>query len=236
MDGEGLERATSALRQGSFVLIHDSVGRENEVDMVIAAEHVKPSHVAKMRRDAGGLLCVALDPGLAKRLGLPYITEALSSAGRDFPVLLKLVENKMPYGDPPAFSITVSHRSARTGITDEERAATIRELARVCKAARASGEGFVEEFVSNFRSPGHVHILIASDGLLGTRKGHTELAVYLAHLAGLTPVVAVCEMLDPRSYKALSLEGARIYARKNGVPLITSDKLIEAYITGIKVA
>ena len=75
-----LESALESLKRGEFVLLHDSAGRENEIDMVVAAEFITPEHVARMRQHAGGLLCLAIDNSFAKNLGVRYMHEILSES------------------------------------------------------------------------------------------------------------------------------------------------------------
>ena len=84
-----------------------------------------------------------------------------------------------------------------------------------------------KKFVSSFKTPGHVPLLIASKGLLTSRQGHTEMSVYLTKLAGLTPVTAICEMMDAETYNALSIEKAEKYAKQNAIPLIDGKELLE---------
>ena len=210
--------AADSLRRGEFVLLYDSESRENEVDMVVAAEHATPEHVARMRVHAGGLLCTALDGSLGRRLGLRYMHEILASdpGSRD------LAGGASPYGDMPTFSVSVNHRSTYTGVTDRDRATTIREIARLHGAPDPRAE-----FASGFRAPGHVHLLLAADGLLGSRQGHTEMSVYLARLAGLAPAAAICEMMDAQTYAALSPEKARAFAVQNGIPFLDGRELLE---------
>ena len=124
----------------------------------------------------------------------------------------------LPYDERSAFSISVNHRRTFTGVTDEDRALTIRELGKL--GALAMDAPMIEEFGRNFRSPGHVPLLRAANGLLAERTGHTELAVVLAELAGVTPALAICEMLDATTGKALGLAKASEYARKKGMPLL----------------
>jgi 3,4-dihydroxy 2-butanone 4-phosphate synthase len=217
-----IEEAISALRSGKFVLIHDEKSREDEIDMVIAAERVRPWHVATMRNDAGGLLCVAITNEITVKLGLVYMQEIMQSLSNVNPIFAKLSKGKSPYGDNPSFSISVNHRDTYTGITDVDRALTISKMAEVFKKIDSGG---AEEFARNFRAPGHVPILIASKGLLQERKGHTELCVYLTQLAELTPVVAICEMLDSTTYRALSASKAKIYSDKAAIPLLEASQL-----------
>lgn len=217
-----LAEAIAALRAGRFVLVHDDKGRENEIDMVIAAEHVKPDHVAKMRKDAGGLLCLAIANDITTKLGLVYMHDMIASMGGVNPIFSKLTEGKAAYGDRPSFSIAVNHRNTYTGITDSDRALTISKMAEICRKIDSNG---VEEFAKNFRAPGHVPILIASKRLLHDRMGHTELCVYLAKLAGIIPAVAICEMMDSITHRALSVETAQEYANKFNIPLVDASEL-----------
>jgi len=210
------------MRSGRFVLVHDDKARENEIDMVIPAEHVTPRNIADMRNNAGGLICLAIPNEVATKLGLAYMHDILVGLSKVNQVFSKLSFGKSPYGDKPSFSIAVNHRDTYTGITDADRALTIFAMAKICKNIDYGG---VEEFGRNFRAPGHVPILIASKRLIQERAGHTELCLYLARLAGLTPAVVICEMLDSITYKALSAEKAKSYAIKAGLPFVESSQL-----------
>jgi 3,4-dihydroxy 2-butanone 4-phosphate synthase len=217
-----LGEAMAALKAGRFVLVHDDKGRENEIDMVVAAEHANPQHIAAMRNDAGGLVCLAIANEITAKLGLVYMHDMIAGMGKVNPVFSKLTEGKAAYGDKPSFSIAVNHRSTFTGITDQDRALTISRMAQVCKNIDSGG---VDEFANNFRAPGHVPILIASRRLLQDRMGHTELCVYLAKLAGIIPAVAICEMMDSTTHRALSIEAAQEYAAKFNIPLVDASEL-----------
>ncbi|HJU34019.1 MAG TPA: 3,4-dihydroxy-2-butanone-4-phosphate synthase [Nitrososphaera sp.] len=217
-----LAEAIAALKTGRFVLVHDDKARENEIDMVIAAEHIKPYHIATMRKDAGGLVCLAVSNEITSKLGLVYMHDIIADMGKVNPIFSKLTEGRATYGDKPSFSIAVNHRSTYTGITDQDRALTISKIAEVCKNIDNGG---IEQFGREFRAPGHVPILIASKHLLDERMGHTELCVYLTQLAGVTPAVAICEMLDSMTHKALSIEAGQKYAARFGVPLIEASEL-----------
>lgn len=221
-----IEDAIDALRQGKFVLLHDGKDRENEVDMLIAAEHLRPEHIASMRKDAGGLICLALSYKVASGLGLTYMHDMLKRVADSNNILSRIIYSSTPYGDKPSFSITINHRDTYTGITDRDRALTISSMARVAAKVMNgnSGEG-IEEFASSFRSPGHVPLLIASKGLLAERRGHTEMAIRLAEVAGIAPAVAICEMLDSSTYTALSLDKAYKYARVNELCIIEGSML-----------
>lgn len=217
-----LAEAIAALRTGKFVLVHDDKKRENEIDMIVAAEHIKPQHIAIMRNDAGGLVCLAIANEVTSKLGLAYMHDIIADMGKVNPVFFRLTEGKAAYGDKPSFSISINHRATYTGITDNDRALTISKMAEVCKNINSNG---IEIFARSFRSPGHVPILIASKRLLHERMGHTELCVYLMQLAELIPAVVICEMMDSRTHKALSIEEAQKYADKFDIPLIDASEL-----------
>jgi len=214
-----LESGLESLKRGEFVLLFDSEGRENEIDMMVAAQFVTPEHVARMRQHAGGLLCISIDYNFASSLELKYMHEILAESTFSNK---EMIMGLAPYGDHPTFSITINHYQTYTGITDKDRALTIREMANIFNVDNKK-----KKFVSSFKTPGHVPLLIASKGLLSKRQGHTEMSVYLTQIAGLTPVAAICEMMDAETYTALSLDKAEKYARQNAIPLIDGKELLE---------
>ena len=128
-----IEEAVDTLSDGKFVLVHDDKGREDEIDMVIAAEYITPENIATMRNDAGGLLCLAISNEITTKLGLTYMHDIIQSLSSINPIFSKLTYGKSPYGDKPSFSITVNHRDTYTGITDIDRALTISKMAEICK-------------------------------------------------------------------------------------------------------
>ncbi|GFN40985.1 MAG: 3,4-dihydroxy-2-butanone 4-phosphate synthase [Nitrosopumilales archaeon] len=217
-----LESAIASLKRGEFVLLFDSAGRENEIDMVVAAEFATPEHVARMRQHAGGLLCLAIDHSFGQKLGLRYMHDILSNSDSLDSDSKEMIMGLAPYGDRPTFSISINHYQTYTGITDHDRALTINEMANLYKV-----ENNRKKFVSSFKTPGHVPLLIASKGLLVNRQGHTEMSVYLARIAELTPVTAICEMMDAETYSALSFERAQKYAKQNAIPFVDGKELIE---------
>jgi len=217
-----LESAIASLKRGEFVLLFDSAGRENEIDMVVAAEFATPEHVARMRQHAGGLLCLAIDHSFGQQLGLRYMHDILSNSDSLDSDSKEMIMGFAPYGDRPTFSISINHYQTYTGITDHDRALTINEMANLYKV-----ENNRKKFVSSFKTPGHVPLLIASKGLLVNRQGHTEMSVYLARIAELTPVTAICEMMDAETYSALSFEKAQKYAKQNAIPFVDGKELIE---------
>src|SRR6056297_2294815 len=202
-DSEAAEAAVAAFARGEPVLIHDAADREGETDIVYPAGAVTPEAVARLRNDAGGLVCVALSDAVAEALSLPFMQSVL-----DHPTS---ADHELAYDERSSFSLTVNHRDTFTGITDEDRSLTITELAAL--AAEPAPDSFAE----SFRSPGHVHLLRAAPDLLGDREGHTELGIALADAADQPPAVVVCEMLDDETGGALSPADARAYAADEGL-------------------
>lgn len=215
-----IEAALRALAAGEFVLIYDFDSREGETDFAIRADTVTPRHICQMRKDGGGLICTAVHPVAARRLGLPFAYELLNGSG----VVEKVGE--VPY-DPKnrsSFSIWVNHRSTYTGITDRDRAITINAIAAEVKRSLNGGG---RDFAREFRSPGHVAILRAADRLLDQRYGQTELSIALAIGANVTPSIAICEMLDDESGLALDKKKAMEYAEKKGLVFIEGEEILE---------
>lgn len=219
-----LDEVISSLRQGNFILLHDEGKRENEVDMVVAAEFVTPEHISRMRNDAGGLICMSINNEFATSLGLGYMHEILFNSQKFDSNSKKMIIGTAPYGDRPSFSISINHKNTFTGITDKDRALTISEMAKLYNTKNLNKK---EDFNSIFKTPGHVPLLISSEGLLSNRRGHTEMSIYLMNLAGLTPVTAICEMLDSQTYTALSTEKAKKYANDYGMPYFDGSDLVK---------
>jgi 3,4-dihydroxy 2-butanone 4-phosphate synthase len=205
--------AVDAFRRGDPVLIHDAADREGETDIVYPAGAVTPEAVARLRNDAGGLVCVALSDDVARALELPFMQDVL-----DHPTS---ADHDLAYDERSSFSLTVNHRDTFTGITDDDRSLTIRELAALATDPDA------DAFADSFRSPGHVHLLRAAPGLLGDRKGHTELGIALAAAADRPPAVVVCEMLDDETGGALPPAAARAYADREGLPYVEGRAIVE---------
>lgn len=222
-----VRRALRDLRAGRPVLLFDADDREAETDFIQGAVFTKPSDVARFRRDGGGLICVAVHPDAARRLRLPFMTDILQrAAGNGFADLRKVSDLRLPYDARSSFSLWVNHRATFTGITDVDRSKTIRELGRaVDDALRRRPVDFGERF----RSPGHVSICRAAEGLLAKRQGQTELSVALARMAGIPPAMVMCEMMDARSGKALPKARAREYGRRRGLVWLEGAEVVEAF-------
>ena len=192
-----IQEAIAALREGKFILLYDFDDREGETDFAIRADAVTPRHILQMRKDGGGLICTAVDPEAAQRLGLPFASELLRSSG------VAEKEGDIPYDrkNHSSFSLWVNHRNTFTGVTDNDRARTINAIAEQVKRSLNGGGA---DFHEQFRTPGHVALLRAAEGLLSQRRGQTELSVALARMAGIVPAVTICEMLDDSTGNALS--------------------------------
>jgi 3,4-dihydroxy 2-butanone 4-phosphate synthase len=231
MPSENISNAIKSLAEGKFILLFDREGREEEVDLVKLAEMVKPEDVFTLRRDAGGLICVAMHPEIWHRWELPFLHELFQSCYCNYGVLEAMIPNDIPYDEKSAFSVTINHRKTFTGITDKDRALTIRELGLLGKKTYydKSDNNWKEELGKNFRSPGHVHLLLATDGLLKKRQGHTELTVSLAEIGSLNPVLVLCEMLDGKTSRALSVNEAKKYAQKNNMVYVSGVEIMDEY-------
>lgn len=207
-------RALEAFGRGDPVLVHDADSREDETDIIYPADAVDADAVARLRNDAGGLICVALSAPVADAFDLPFLAAELSHPASE--------DIELAYGDRSSFSLPVNHRETRTGITDRDRALTIGELA----SAAANPDAVT--FADRFHAPGHVPLLRAADGLFGTRRGHTELGVAMAIATGRAPAAVVCEMLDDDTGEALPTPQAREYARRNDLHFLEGETVIES--------
>ena len=103
-----------------------------------------------------------------------------------------------------------------------DRALTIKEMAKLYDSDDPK-----TDFVSSFKTPGHVPVLLASNGLLDSRTGHTEMSIYLTKLAKLSPITTICEMMDSETYSALSVKKAERYAKENAIPFVNGKELLE---------
>jgi 3,4-dihydroxy 2-butanone 4-phosphate synthase/GTP cyclohydrolase II len=191
-----IPEALEALRAGRMVIVVDDRDRENEGDLVIAADRVTPDAVNFMARHGRGLICAALTGERCDELDLP----------------LMVAVNEAPLGT--AFTVSVEARKGTTtGVSAADRAVTIRAL--VDPATRPG----------DLVRPGHVFPLRAQPGGVLRRAGHTEAAVDLARLAGLTPAGVVCEVLDDDGRMA-RLPRLRELAQEHELPLVAIADLI----------
>lgn len=175
MQFDTVEAAIRAIADGEMVIVVDDDDRENEGDLVMAAVKATPQHIAFMIRHTSGIICAPLTVERALALGLDPMVR----------------DNNAPLGT--AFTVSADYREGlTTGISGEERANTVRAL--------ANGNTIASDFVR----PGHVFPIIARDGGVLVRSGHTEAATDLARLAGLAPVGVIGELMnDDGSVKRL---------------------------------
>ncbi|MCH2127622.1 MAG: 3,4-dihydroxy-2-butanone-4-phosphate synthase [Pirellulaceae bacterium] len=167
-----IQEAIDAIARGELVIVVDAEDRENEGDFVCAAERISPELVNFMITHGRGLPCVSLLPEACRKLSLNPMVD----------------DNTAPLRT--AFTVTVDHRSVKTGITADERAETIRAL--VDPASEPN----------DFLRPGHILPLVAKEGGVLRRAGHTEAAVDLARMAGLAPAGVLCEILNEEGGRA----------------------------------
>ncbi|MEV0070793.1 3,4-dihydroxy-2-butanone-4-phosphate synthase, partial [Amycolatopsis sp. NPDC050768] len=167
--GEGIEAAIVDIAAGKAVVVVDDEDRENEGDLIFAAEKATPELLAFMVRYTSGYVCVALTEAEADRLDLPPMYHT----------------NQDVRGT--AYSVTVdAAEGITTGISAADRAHTMRLLADPAASAK------------DFRRPGHVVPLRAKEGGVLRRPGHTEAAVDLARMAGLNPAGVLCEIVSQK--------------------------------------
>jgi 3,4-dihydroxy 2-butanone 4-phosphate synthase len=210
-----VDSAIETFRRGEPVCIHDATDREGETDLIYPAGAVTPEAVARLRNDAGGLVCTALSHEVAEAFELPFLQDEL-----DHPAA---ASHDLGYDDRSSFSLPVNHRETHTGITDEDRALTIQELAAGARTPERT------DFAATFRTPGHVHVLRGAPNLLAERRGHTELGLALADAAGREPAVVVCEMLNSETGLALSPSDAAAYADANDIPFVEGAQLVDRF-------
>lgn len=212
--------ALSALKKGEMVLLYDFDNRERETDLAMRSDMITHRDICRMRHDGGGLICTAIPYASAKKLGLPYARDVLKNCA--------MVEQlgDIPY-DPTnnsSFSLWVNHRDTFTGITDNDRTLTVNALSRVVQDTIADRP---VSFKEQFRTPGHMPVLIAAERLLDQRHGQTELSVAMAEMAGINPAITICEMLDDETGLALSKEKALTYAKKHGLVFVEGYEVLE---------
>ncbi len=198
---DSIEEALEDFRNGKFVVVVDDEDRENEGDLIIAAEKITPEDVNFMLKNARGVLCVPITDARCRELELPRQVD----------------DNTSVLGTP--FTVTVDKlEGCSTGVSIQDRAATIRALADP------------ESVPSTFGRPGHINPLYAQDRGVLQRAGHTEAAVDLARLAGLYPAAALMEIMSDDGSMA-RLPELRRRADEWGMKLISIRDLIAYRLT-----
>lgn len=189
--------ALDAIRRGEMVVVLDGEDRENEGDLIMAAELVTPEDMVFIVRRGAGLVCTAIEAGRADALDLPLMVERNTERERT------------------AFTVTVDAASGTTtGISADDRATTVRLLAD--PDARPA----------DLLRPGHMHVLRARSGGVLQRAGHTEAAVDLARLAGLQPAGVLCEILSESGTGMARRPELEQFAERHGLLMITIADLV----------
>lgn len=226
---EKVQRALSDLKNGKFILIYDDDSREGETDLVISSEFVTPDSIRIMRKDGGGLIFLMISNEIAKKLKLPFLADMYAHIDNKYPVLKELVPDDIPYDTKSSFSLYINHRDTFTGITDIDRSLTMKRFADLSKRIKKLNDGMATKmFGKEFRSPGHIPICVATETLLDSRKGHTELVVSMMKMANLTPIGSGCEIMGDNG-KALSKIKAQQYAEKNGLIFLEGKEIVKAW-------
>ena len=198
MHHDRLDQAIRAFREGRAVVLQDDPDRENEGDLIIAAEMISEEIMAMMIRDCSGIVCLCVEDNLARHLDLAQMVE----------------RNTNNHGT--AFTVSIEARAGITsGVSAHDRVATI--LAAVRPGARPG----------DLARPGHVFPLRAHPDGLQARRGHTEGSVELARMAGLRPAAVLCELMNPDG-TMMRGPALRAFAEEHGFPLLTIQDLVEA--------
>ncbi|WP_062514898.1 bifunctional 3,4-dihydroxy-2-butanone-4-phosphate synthase/GTP cyclohydrolase II [Halobacillus sp. KGW1] len=193
---DSIEKALEDLKAGKVVIVCDDEDRENEGDFIGIAEHATPEMINFMIKYGRGLVCAP-------------VTEALAS---DLELMPMVDSNSDP--NQTAFTVSIDHTSTTTGISAEERARTVREMLNP------------EATAADFQRPGHIFPLIAKEGGVLRRAGHTEAAVDLARLAGAKPAGVICEIIKDDGTMA-RVPDLREMADEFNIPMITIADLIQ---------
>lgn len=192
-----IEQALEDMRQGKPVLVMDDFDRENEADLIVAAETLNVETMARMIRDGSGIVCLTLTDELANHLELPPMVQDNSSQFKT------------------AFTVTIeAAQGVTTGVSAKDRTTTI--LAAIKDGAIAS----------DLNRPGHIFPLRGRDGGVLTRRGHTEGSIDLARLAGLKPSGVLCEVTNPDGSMASGIQ-VLSYAQTHHLTLITIEELVQ---------
>lgn len=195
---ERVERAIVDLRAGKMIVLTDHPERENEGDIIFPAEIITPEVINFMIRHCSGIICLSLQNAQFHQLGLSY--------------MVPTNENTSKCGTPFTVSIDAKH-GITTGVSARDRAATI--LAAVNEKAT----------VKDIVKPGHIFPLLAQEGGILQRQGHTEGAVDIVRLAGFKPVAALCEIMNPDGTMS-SGDKLQTFAALHQLSVLSIDDLI----------
>ncbi len=190
-----VQTALTALGRGGMVVVRDDTDREDEADLIVAAEFVSTQQMAFLVRHTTGIVCAPMSAERADALRLPPM----------------VTDNQDKHGT--AFTVSVDHRDTETGVSATERTVTVRALSDPLTLA------------ADLRRPGHIFPLRARDGGVLVRAGHTEAAVDLTTLAGLSGVAVISELVDD---DGSMLRGRRVtdFAETHGLPVLAVADLV----------
>ncbi|MDP6011026.1 MAG: 3,4-dihydroxy-2-butanone-4-phosphate synthase [Candidatus Poseidoniaceae archaeon] len=222
-----LQAAIEAFSKGLPICVFDAEWREGETDLLFPARSATPAAIRQLRKDCGGLLFLAIGHEVGELFKLPFLQDLHTEQAlvTKYPVLGELVTNDLQYDARSAFTLSLNHRDTFTGITDSDRSLTTRKFAELYDQCRGN-EDAVQRLGNEFRTPGHIPVCRETEGGLKVRQGHTELAVTMARLAALEPVVIGAEMLQPDGDGALSVEAAQEWAELRGIPFISGSDIL----------
>ncbi len=192
---ERVEAALSDLRLGKGILVVDNEDRENEGDIIFAAETMTQEQMAFMVRECSGIVCICIEDKKAKELELPMMVE----------------NNTSVYGT--AFTISVdAAENVTTGVSAHDRIELVKAI--VNKDAKRS----------DLVAPGHMFPLVAKDGGVLVREGHTEASVDLARMAGFAPIGVLCELCAPDGSMA-KLPRVCAFAQLHDMTVVSIDDI-----------
>ncbi len=191
-----VKNAIETIKRGDMVIMMDDEDRENEGDLVYAATFSTPNKVNFMAKEARGLICTPLTQDIAKRLDLVPMVQSNDSMHET------------------AFTISIDAANATTGISAKERSDCISLLASPLSSR------------SDFVRPGHIFPLIAKNGGVLVRTGHTEGSVDLCRLAGLAPVGVICEIIKDDGTMARR-DDLREFSKKHNMPIVYISDIVE---------
>lgn len=194
-----IETAIDACRRGQMVIIVDDEDRENEGDLVMAAEHMNAEAVNFMVTEGRGLLCLAMRGAMLDRLKIP--------------MMVPQAHNNSGFGTGFTISVEAAH-GVTTGISAEDRAQTIQTLINA------------DSTPADIAMPGHIFPLRARDGGVLERRGQTEASVDLAELAGLAPAGAICEIMR-KDGSMMRLPEMLEFAKDHGLCIISVEQLAQ---------
>jgi 3,4-dihydroxy 2-butanone 4-phosphate synthase / GTP cyclohydrolase II len=192
-----IAEAVAAIAAGRMVVVVDDEDRENEGDLIVAAEHATPEVMAFFVRHTSGLICASITPDRADELDLPLMVTRNTESQRT------------------AFTVTVDYRiGTTTGISATDRSITAQAL--INPTTRPE----------DLARPGHLHVLRAREGGVLQRAGHTEAAVDLTRMAGLWPAGVLCEVVTGDGLGMARLPELEAFATRHDLPLVTIADLI----------